>query len=203
MPRTLTFNKIWHHFRTIQIHRKWVRKYCFYAGIPWRGIKHDLSKYHPTEFFESARYWSGTKSPILAAKADNDGHSMAWIHHKGHNSHHYEYWTDNYDQGCNSMVMPMNDFTEMVCDMIGANIAYNNGKQDNKVFQRCRRYWMDHKKRGCAMHPDNQIMMDIIWNDLAIAELRCKKDKVMPTPIQLIKSGYIQHIWKRNRRQYD
>ena len=69
--RTLTFKKMWNHLRTVQTHRKWVRHYCFLAGIPWRGLTHDLSKYSPIEFFESARYWIGTGSPINEAKKEN------------------------------------------------------------------------------------------------------------------------------------
>ena len=70
MDNKLTFRKIFSHWKTIRIHRKWARRYCFMAGIPWRGIKHDLSKYSPVEFFESARYWTGTSSPINEAKKD-------------------------------------------------------------------------------------------------------------------------------------
>ncbi len=84
----LDFKKILNHWKTIRTHRKWVRHYCKLAGIYWRGIKHDLSKYSPTEFFESAKYWTGTGSPINEAKKDK-GYSLAWLHHRGRNTHHW------------------------------------------------------------------------------------------------------------------
>ena len=68
MTQKLTFKNIIKHWKKIRLHRKWVRHYCFLAGIPWRGITHDLSKYSPTEFFFfvpvpfSNGYGSGHKS---------------------------------------------------------------------------------------------------------------------------------------------
>ena len=67
----LTLQKIFGHWKTIRTHRHWVKYYCRLAGIRRRGWKHDLSKYSPIEFIESARYWTGTKSPINECKEDN------------------------------------------------------------------------------------------------------------------------------------
>ncbi len=100
----ITLRKVIGHFKTIHTHRKWVRKYCFLAGIPWRGITHDLSKYSPTEFWESVRYWTGNGSPIDVCKKEN-GFSRGWLHHKGRNPHHYEYWMDNFDKGGIPLIM--------------------------------------------------------------------------------------------------
>jgi hypothetical protein len=58
------------HFNTINKHRWIVLKLCIKAGIPWRGLVHDLSKYSFEEFWESAKYYQGNKSPISACKAD-------------------------------------------------------------------------------------------------------------------------------------
>ena len=193
----LTCKKIWGHLRTVQTHRKWVSRFCRWAGIPWRGLVHDLSKYSPKEFWESARYWSGTRSPIEAAKEDK-GVSYAWMHHKGRNSHHYEYWMDNFDKGGVARMMPEKDFTEMICDMLGASMAYC-GNKDHCMFQRCREYWDAHRKRGCAMHKMNQIMCDIIFSDLAHAEHpELHNCLTTPTPKEMLKSKYIQHVWKAN-----
>ena len=119
----MNLKNLWGHLRTVQTHRKWVRHYCFLAGIPWRGITHDLSKYSPVEFFESARYWDGISSPIERAKKDL-GLSRAWQHHKGRNKHHWAYWTDKYSSGTVTYPMSEKDFTEMVCDFLGAGRAY-------------------------------------------------------------------------------
>ena len=51
------------HLRTILRHRRAVFRHCVLAGIPWQGIKHDLSKFSPSEFIPSARHYDGTRSP--------------------------------------------------------------------------------------------------------------------------------------------
>lgn len=119
----ITLRKIFGHFGTVLKHKWWVYQYARLLGIPWRGIKHDLSKFHPVEFWESVRYWDGKSSPIPRCKADR-GHSLAWQHHKGHNPHHYEYWVDNLDQGGVPIKMPWNDLLELVADYLGAGRAY-------------------------------------------------------------------------------
>ena len=196
--QTLTFKKMWHHLRTVQTHRKWVRYFCFKAGIPWRGIKHDLSKYSPVEFFESARFWNGTSSPINRAKEEL-GISYAWLHHKGRNRHHYEYWQDDFDKGGIARMMPCDDFIEMVCDTLGASVAYNHGDIEN-VFNNCRDYWIKHVHRGCAMNLQNHVMMDIVMADLAFAETNWKSGKAT-NPIELLKSHYIQQVWRANSEE--
>ena len=111
------------HFKTIMTHKKWVLYYCHLCGITWRGIKHDLSKFSPTEFLESVRYYTGYRSPIEVCKEQN-GVSLAWLHHKGRNDHHYEYWQDESDQGMVALDMPFECALEMLCDYLGAGRAY-------------------------------------------------------------------------------
>ena len=56
--------KIWKHFCLVNKHRWYVFRLSIKAGIPWRGLLHDLSKYSPTEFFESVKYYNGKRSPL-------------------------------------------------------------------------------------------------------------------------------------------
>ena len=81
------------HFRTITHHRHLVCQYCFKVGLYWRGLTHDLSKYSPTEFWRGAKYYQGTFSPTQQERREN-GYSLAWMHHKGRNRHHFEYCTN-------------------------------------------------------------------------------------------------------------
>ena len=81
------------HFNTITKHRHKVIKHCFKAGILWQGCLHDLSKYSFHEFIVGAKYYQGTRSPNEAER-EAKGYSSAWMHHKGRNKHHFEYWTD-------------------------------------------------------------------------------------------------------------
>ena len=155
------------HLKKIRTHRKWVRHYCWKQGLYWQGLIHDLSKYSPTEFFESVKYYQGDSSPIVAAKKDQ-GYSLSWQHHKGRNPHHYEYWTDNYDNGTTTIIMPYKYFVEQICDYVGAARAYM-GKDFSyvKEFE----WWKARKSRGLAMHPCIIQMIDIIFNDLAASEI--------------------------------
>lgn len=115
------------HIKRILIHKYWVFHYCCKFRIIWRGITHDLSKFHPTEFFESVKYYSKESSPIPRCKADK-GYSLAWQHHKGHNDHHYEYWVDNLDKGGVPIKIPFNCILEMLADWLAAGKAYKGSK---------------------------------------------------------------------------
>jgi len=119
----------WKHFRTITEHRHLVIKYCFKCGIGWQGLIHDLSKYSPEEFIVGAQHYQGNRSPNEGERADY-GYSKAWMHHKGRNKHHFEYWTD-YDPKTRLMCpvkMPLKYVIEMLCDRIAASRVYQGEK---------------------------------------------------------------------------
>ena len=117
--------KAWQHFKTITTHKMWVMRYCFKIGLYWQGLTHDLSKYSPTEFLVGMKYYQGDRSPNDAERREN-GVSLAWLHHKGRNRHH---WIDYciapdgkvYMGGCR---MPVKYVAEMFCDRIAACKVY-------------------------------------------------------------------------------
>ena len=115
----------WKHFKTITHHRRLVRQGCFKVGLYWQGLTHDLSKYSPAEFLTGVRFYQGTRSPN-AREREVKGYSEAWMHHKGRNRHHYEYWTDlNMQTGrYESMPMPRKYLAEMVMDRVAACKVY-------------------------------------------------------------------------------
>lgn len=117
------FKKFFGHLGTVAKHKFWVWYYMHKCRHGWRGLWHDMSKFSPVEFFESVKYYSGTRSPIDVCKEEN-GISMAWMHHKGRNPHHYEYWMDNFDKGGEPKEMPAKYKREMICDYLGAARAY-------------------------------------------------------------------------------
>ena len=121
--------KAWQHFVTITKHRWKVRRGCFRVGLYWQGLTHDLSKYSPTEFWVGARYYQGDRSPN-AAEREEKGYSEAWMHHKGRNRHHYEYWTDmqRTTRTYESVPMPRKYLAEMVMDRIAACKTYQGEK---------------------------------------------------------------------------
>ena len=114
------------HFITITKHRHEVIRLCFKAGIGLQGLFHDLSKYSPTEFIPGAIYYAGTESPNNGERR-RTGMSLAWMHHKGRNRHHFEYWYD-YEMNTKKLVpmdMPDRFIKEMFCDRIAASKTYN------------------------------------------------------------------------------
>ncbi len=116
----------WKHFKTITRHKFLVMKGCFAVGLYWQGITHDLSKYLPTEFLVGARYFQGDRSPNNAEREEK-GYSSAWLHHKGRNRHHYEYWLDYSTRvrgGVIPVEMPPQYVAEMLMDRIAASKVY-------------------------------------------------------------------------------
>ncbi len=117
------------HLKTITHHRSLVRQYCFRVGLYWQGITHDLSKYSPTEFLVGAKYFQGDRSPNNAER-EKKGYSSSWLHHKGRNKHHFEYWIDynkDKDTLLAGMKMPVRFVAEMFIDRIAACKTYQKG----------------------------------------------------------------------------
>lgn len=114
------------HFGTITRHKILVMKACFQVGLYRQGLLHDLSKYSWTEFSVGCRYYQGDRSPNNAEREEN-GYSAAWLHHKGRNKHHYEYWIDYGIDGDKTMIgmnMPVRYVVEMFLDRIAASKVY-------------------------------------------------------------------------------
>lgn len=117
---------IFKHLRTITKHHNRVMKYCFKSGLYFQGLFHDFSKLSPTEFFNGAKYYLGTKSPHFAERSEK-GYSEAWIHHRGRNKHHVDYWLDDNPKthALSPVDMPNRYLAESVCDRLAATEIYN------------------------------------------------------------------------------
>ena len=110
----------YHHFLTITKHKCEVMKNCFAVGLYRQGLLHDLSKYSWEEFATGVKYYQGNRSPNAAEKEEK-GYSAAWLHHKGRNKHHFEYWIDfapDKSWGLVGNKMPLRYLIEMVMDRI-------------------------------------------------------------------------------------
>ena len=156
--------KTWKHFKTITKHRYLVRGGCFRVGLYWQGLVHDLSKYSPTEFLIGARYYQGTRSPNNAEREDK-GYSEAWMHHKGRNRHHYEYWTDVSAQTkqYESLPLPRKYLVEMVMDRRAACMTYQGEKYtDGAALEYFRKSMERHR-----MHPQTQRELDYLLEMLS------------------------------------
>ncbi len=156
--------KPWQHFKTITRHRHLVCQGCFRVGLYWQGLTHDLSKYSPTEFWVGARYYQGDRSPNNAERSDR-GYSLAWMHHKGRNRHHFEYWTDVRPEtkAYGPVEMPRRYLVEMVMDRRAACMVYQGEKYTDASA-------LAYLERGSAMtqmHPETARQLHFLLSMLA------------------------------------
>ena len=150
-------NKAFSHFKTITRHRHQVMRNCIKAGVPFQGFMHDLSKYSPVEFLNGAKYYAGTRSPNELEREDK-GYSEAWMHHKGRNRHHYEYWTD-YNPNTKKIEpveMPLKYVKEMFCDRVAASKIYQ-GKNYTEAHPL--QYFQNAKSR-IVIHPKTAQLLE-------------------------------------------
>lgn len=167
----MTLKKLLHnfngHLHTVNAHRRLVRKYCFKLGIYRQGLMHDLSKYSPSEFIPGVKYYQdGHRSPNNAQRED-EGVSKAWLHHKGRNKHHFEYWIDYDVDGSRTvlagMKMPVKYVAEMFCDRIAASRIYNKEKYKDSDP-------LDYYIKGLGhyiMHPETDTLLHKLLQMLA------------------------------------
>ncbi|PHV71969.1 catalase [Sporanaerobium hydrogeniformans] len=158
--------KIWEHFKTVTKHRHQVMKHCLKAGIFWQGCLHDLSKYSPTEFWVGAQYYSGTRSPNEKEREEL-GYSAAWLHHKGRNKHHFEYWTDYHPKAKRILPvkMPQNYVIEMFCDRVAASKIY---LKDQYTDRSALEYFLEGRVRRDGMiHPHTSQQLEELLRMLA------------------------------------
>ena len=145
------------HFETITRHKLLVMKYCFECGLYQQGLTHDLSKYSPTEFIPGCIYYQGDHSPNEAERAAR-GYSSAWLHHKGRNKHHLEYWIDytTNKSGLGGMKMPLRYVCEMVCDRVAASQIYLGDKYtDASPWQ-----YYEKSKDHYLLHPETRALLE-------------------------------------------
>lgn len=149
----------WKHFCTITRHKWIVMKNCFRIGMYRQGLLHDLSKYSPAEFKTGVLYYQGTRSPNAAEKEEK-GYSEAWLHHKGRNKHHFEYWTDVSTAADHWQIvgvkMPVNYFAEMVMDRIAASKIYLGREYTDAAPYR----YFSRSKDYLVMHPETKAMLE-------------------------------------------
>ena len=143
------------HFRTITKHKLMVMRYCFKIGLYRQGLLHDLSKYSPAEFLVGCKYYQGDRSPNNAER-EATGVSRAWLHHKGRNLHHFEYWVD-YSTDSDKVIMgarmPRKYVAEMVMDRISASRTYR-GKDYTRHDPLA--YFLKSRDRLWFIHPQTK-----------------------------------------------
>lgn len=156
--------KAWQHLKTILHHKNLVRKGCFKVGLYRQGMLHDMSKYNPVEFWVGCKYYQGNRSPNNAERADK-GYSSAWLHHKGRNKHHLEYWIDYSAEKdeMTGMRMPVKYVVEMFIDRISASKNY----QKEKYTDRSPLEYYEHGKDHYMIHEESRELLEGLLHMLA------------------------------------
>lgn len=180
------------HFQTITQHKIEVTKNCFRMGLIRQGIAHDLSKYSPTEFSKGCRYWQGNRSPNNAEREDT-GVSLAWLHHKGRNKHHFEYWIDyglNCDTIITGMPIPKKYVAEMVADRIAACKTYQgDAYKDSSPYE----YYMKGHEKLWFVHQDCKDQLEFLLKMLA--------DKGEQETFRYIRRVFLRKPWEKIKKK--
>lgn len=173
----MTWKKIRGHWKTINEHKFLVMRHCFRIGLYRQGLMHDLSKYMPSELLMGFAYFDDGKSSPNNGERRDKGYSYAWMHHKGRNRHHFEYWTDyslhpsDDKYPLQAVQMPRRYVAEMLMDRISASKNYNKESYTQhhplQYFERGRSHYLLHPQTEKELHGMLR-MLD-----------RCGEDKLM------------------------
>lgn len=189
-------NKYLAHLKTIIKHKIEVGKVCFSFGLYWQGLTHDLSKFSPTEFAPSAKYFQGGSSPIEAEKRKK-GYSAAWLHHKSKNKHHQWYWMDwDSKQNPTPCRIPAKYVYEMIADWIGAGKVYGKNAGKEWSWSEPYEYYKARNRKSESKFPiwefATQAMIDFILVDL--------KSNGYWSVVHHVKTGYYENIFYNNKK---
>ena len=155
----ITLKKFFGHLHTVNKHRWMVFILACKAGIPFRGLVHDLSKYSPTEFWTSVRYYQGGKRSPIPIQRQVEGYSTVWLHHKGRNKHHADYWYDA-DAREQAPIMPFKYVVEMICDKLSASKTYLGKEWTNKSELE---YWNEKERNKIFINENIKKLLDEVF----------------------------------------
>lgn len=180
------------HFKTITHHKRLVMEHCFQVGLYYQGLTHDLSKYSPVEFLAGARFYQGDRSPNDAERKAR-GYSAAWLHHKGRNRHHLEYWIDYSAEGTHQLAgirMPEKYVVEMFCDRMAASKTYRGDQYtDSDPYD-----YYEHSKQAYLMHPESQALLENL--------LLILKDQGEEAAFSFIRRHVLRKKWRKSVKNH-
>lgn len=136
----------WRYLLYILDHKLNVFIECWKEGLYVQGIIHDLSKFHPAEFFAYARkFYSDKDTSELDFK-------NAWLHHQHHNKHHWNYWV--VDQVKREAIpMPRKYLLEMICDYRSLSRKWGRKGKDSTLSDRLIQNLLSEK---VILHPETK-----------------------------------------------
>jgi hypothetical protein len=113
------------HFCLVMRHRHQVIRNGFHLGIFFVALFHDFSKFTPSEFIPSVKYFKGTSSPVQEQRNNEDGYSTIAVNHTSRNKHHWEHYIDIYKGQILVKNIPYKYALEYVADMMSASKTYD------------------------------------------------------------------------------
>lgn len=162
----MKFKNIINYVRTVCVHKFWVCYYCFIAGLYWRGLVHDLSKFSYDEFSEGIKYYNGNQSTMAFCRNEK-GYSLSWLHHRGRNKHHPEYWTEIYDGQEIIVPMPYKYLVEFICNLLGKARSLND-KEGSFSYKSLYNWWKDWKMENTKMVEKDKAFVTTILHYLSM-----------------------------------
>lgn len=166
--------KHWLYFKYLIRHKWYVFRACAEFGLIYRGLKHDWSKFLPSEWFPYVESFYG-EGPALRKKAKinmssaadtfrgkqiQDDFDRAWQRHIKRNPHHWQHHVLLEDSGdIKALRMSVRDTVEMVCDWRGAGLAIT-GKDNIQE-------WYEKTKPARRLHPYTlQLVEQLVFGEL-------------------------------------
>ena len=156
------------YLRYVLRHKWFVMLECFRCGLYYRGLKHDISKFFPSEWFPYANFFYGSAPK---AQRDSTGYykptdtgdqafDFAWLLHQKCNNHHWQWWILPEDEG-GFKVLKMDDKAvyEMTCDWCGASKAQGHGGWEG-VF-----VWYEANAHKMRLHPESRALIKCILTE--------------------------------------
>ena len=187
--------KFFGHTKTVVKHKIEVAKICFKFGLYWQGIVHDMSKFSPTEFVPSVKYYSGTRSPIEAEKEDK-GYSMAWLHHKSKNKHHFWYWVDyDMNQVQAPVRIPLRYVYELLADTIAAGKVYSSNAGKEWKQSDPYEYYKVHNRDAKNGIEFMEFCTKAVLDTMYVNVMEYGIDNVA----KMIKNGYYEQFYRNNK----
>ncbi len=123
----------WKYLQYVIRHKYFVFLACLQYRLIWRGIKHDWTKFLPSEWSPYVHYFYGDHRPDVSNSKVGYNHQLhfddtefnyAWNYHQKRNSHHWQYYVLAFDDGgVQCLKMPNADMKEMLADWRGAGKA--------------------------------------------------------------------------------
>lgn len=165
------------HLWVVIKHKYNVLNFASKLGIFWTGLVHDLTKFSPTEFGRSVKYFDGRRSPTIVERKEHDNFSYICVAHTGRNKHHWQYWVDYTRDDIVVNRMPFVNSLEYVADVLSASKVYNPKEFNYMVAYN---YFKEHSKTY-LQHPATKEF--ILWcikeiNDYGFKAVKKKVTKI-------------------------